>query len=64
MKYICSKCEKELTKARATSAIGKFSAIKEPIKLFTTKESSVMTPYVCSNCGYVEWYVEKPENFR
>ena len=52
-----------MTKAKATSAMGTFSAMKEPVKHFTSKESSTLTPYVCSKCGYTEWYVENPENF-
>lgn len=64
MEVSCPKCKTIMTRARATSAIGKFSAVKEPVQHFTTKESSQMLPFVCSECGYVEWYVEKPENFK
>lgn len=63
MRYNCPKCKCLMTKSRATSAIGKFSAIKEPIRYFSTKESSPIIPYVCSNCGLVEWYVEEPNKF-
>jgi len=62
--YNCSKCKSNLTKSRATSVVGKFSAIKEPVKNFTTKENSPLVPYVCSNCGLVEWYVDNPERFK
>jgi predicted nucleic-acid-binding Zn-ribbon protein len=64
MNVICPKCNTIMTKSRATSAIGKFAAIKEPVKNFTTKESSALIPHVCSKCGYTEWYVEDPENFE
>jgi hypothetical protein len=64
MTHQCPKCSLDMTSSRATSAIGKFSAIKEPVKNFTTKESSPLIPYVCSKCGLTEWYVEKPENFK
>jgi hypothetical protein len=53
-----------MTRSRATSAVGKFSAIKEPIKYFKTTESSPLIPYVCSNCGITEWYVEEPHKFK
>jgi len=53
-----------MTKSRASSLSGKLTLIKEPIKYFTTKESSIVIPYVCSQCGLVEWYVDKPQNFN
>lgn len=64
MEHKCPKCNILMTKSRATSAIGEFSAIKEPVKNFTTKESSPLIPFVCSECGLTEWYVERPENFK
>lgn len=64
MEYLCPKCSTKMTECRASSFMGKFSAIKFPIKYLTTKESSELIPYVCSNCGHVEWYVEKPDNFK
>jgi hypothetical protein len=59
----CTKCKEVSMKARASSLAGKLTLIKEPVKYFTTKESSIVTPYVCPKCGLVEWYVDKPENF-
>ena len=64
MQYLCPKCNIILTKCTVTSSLGKFSAVKLPIKHFTTKESSDIFPYVCSECGYIELYVEKPGNFK
>ena len=64
MNVICPKCNTIMTKAIATSAIGKFSAIKETVIYFTTKESSQLIPHVCSKCGYTEWYVMNPEKFK
>jgi hypothetical protein len=63
MEINCPKCNEKMRKARTTSLGGKLSLVKEPIKYFTTKESSPLNPYVCSKCGYVEWYVEFPQNF-
>lgn len=64
MERKCPKCSGILIKCVATSSMGKFCAVKLPIKHFTTKESSELNPFVCLYCGYTEWYVEKPENFR
>jgi predicted nucleic-acid-binding Zn-ribbon protein len=64
MEHLCPKCNTALTKCITTSTTGKFSAIKLSVKYFTAKESSELFPYVCSTCGYTEWYVEKPENFK
>lgn len=33
-------------------------------KIFTTKETSKIFAFVCSNCGYTEWYAEKAENLK
>ncbi|AUG56820.1 hypothetical protein HVS_04400 [Acetivibrio saccincola] len=64
MNINCLKCNNKMTKSRASSLSGKLTLIKEPIKYFTTKESSIVIPYVCSQCGLVEWYVDKPQNFN
>ena len=64
MKVACPKCNTTMTKARASGSLGKFSAIKVPVKNFISGESSPLILYVCSECGYVEWYVAKPENFK
>ena len=64
MKVTCPKCNTLMTKSRATSGLGKFSAIKEPVKYFVSGESSPLIPYVCSKCGFTEWYVEKPKFFE
>ena len=64
MEKTCAKCNAVLTRCVATSAAGKFSAIKEPVKNFTNKESSELRPYVCADCGYTEWYVDEPEHFK
>lgn len=64
MEHTCPKCGTPLTKCVAAGAVGKFSAVKSPVRNFTTKESSPLLPFVCPACGYVEWYVETPENFK
>jgi hypothetical protein len=60
LEHQCPKCNIVMTRTRAT---GKLSAIKEPIKNFTTKFSPLI-PFVCSNCGLTDWYVEEPYKFK
>ncbi len=62
----CLKCETILTKCIAIhGGDGNFVAYKEPYTdLQNRKTATEMHPYICSNCGYVEWYVDKPENFK
>lgn len=64
MKYSCRKCNEVLTKCLASGGISNFSVMKLPIKVFSTKETSRIFPFVCSNCGYIEWYAEKSENLK
>lgn len=64
MIHLCPKCNTLLIKCMATGVISKFSAVKLPEKVFGAKETSELFPYVCPVCGYAEWYVEKPENFK
>ena len=63
MEKKCTQCATVLTKSKATSALGVFSAMKEPVKYFTKEESSELHPYVCSNCGLTQWYVDEPQKF-
>ena len=51
----CSKCDSTLIKARIQSSPGTVGVNKTP--------SSVLIPYVCSSCGYVNFYVEEPGKF-
>lgn len=64
MEYSCPKCNFKLTKCIATGTVSHFCATKLPEKVFTTKETSKLFPYVCSNCGYTVWYVEEPKLFK
>ena len=61
----CVKCKTVLTKCKAFAGGGKFAAYKEPYTDLQNRATETeMHPYICSNCGYVEWYVENPEKFR
>jgi predicted nucleic-acid-binding Zn-ribbon protein len=60
----CIKCETILTNSFLDSlGASNFSVIKKSVKLFLNKKSA-FSPFVCSKCGYIEWYVNKPENFK
>lgn len=52
MEYSCSKCNGILIKCIATGGIKNFSVSKLPKKIFATKETSNVFPFVCSTCGY------------
>jgi hypothetical protein len=62
MEKICPKCNTSLKKCILFGAESKLSAVL-PGKSFT-EGSSALIPYVCSTCGYTEWYVKKPEQFK
>jgi hypothetical protein len=59
---ICSKCESVMIESKLDS---------DPIRIYkadvkpNAKTMSNITPcYVCSNCGFLDFYVEEPEKFR
>lgn len=62
----CIKCETILTKCVAVEACGRFIVhkVKDPIKNSKVNNIVGLCLYVCSNCGYVEWYVDNPENYK
>ncbi|MGG1215909.1 acetyltransferase [Priestia endophytica] len=61
----CIKCNSELTKAHISGIQGEFEINKKPRGFF--KDSPIyskVSSYVCSECGYLEFYVEQPEKFK
>jgi predicted nucleic-acid-binding Zn-ribbon protein len=61
----CSKCGNELTRAYISGIQGEFQINKEPRGFFTDSQIySKVSPYVCSNCGYLEFYVVHPDKFK
>ena len=61
----CNKCGNELTRAYISGIQGEFQINKEPRGFFTDSQIySKVSPYVCSNCGYLEFYVEHPDKFK
>ncbi len=60
----CSKCDSTLTKARIQSSPGTVGINKTPSRVLNNNSNySELVPYVCSSCGYVDFYVEDPEKF-
>ncbi len=54
----CSKCGNVLTRAYISGIQGEFQINKEPRGFFTDSPIySKVSPYVCSKCGYIEFYV-------
>jgi hypothetical protein len=60
----CSKCDSALTKARIQSSPGTVGINKTPSRVLNNNHNySELIPYVCSSCGYVDFYVEEPRKF-
>lgn len=62
MEYKCLKCNTDLVASQITSAVTLVIS-KKPLKRLGRLESEAF-PYVCPNCGYIEWYVNEPEKFK
>ncbi|MFJ7755833.1 hypothetical protein ACQKGI_21585 [Peribacillus muralis] len=61
----CSKCGNELTRAYISGIQGKLQINKEPRGFFSDGPIySEVSPYVCSKCGYIEFYVDQPDLFK
>lgn len=61
----CIKCNNELMKCETGDGI-KGILVKNPTGngLFTNKKHTIVHPYVCFQCGYTEWYAEKPSQLQ
>ncbi|XIG85405.1 hypothetical protein C1N86_08620 [Priestia aryabhattai] len=60
----CSKCDSTLTKARIQSSPGTVGVNRTPTSVLNNNHNySELIPYVCSSCGYVDFYVEEPGKF-
>jgi len=60
----CSKCDSTLTRARIQSSPGTVGVNKIPSSVLNNNHNySELIPYVCSSCGYVDFYVEEPGKF-
>lgn len=60
----CSKCDSSLTKARIQSSPGTVGINKTPSRVLNNNHHySELIFYVCSSCGYVDFYVEEPRKF-
>lgn len=55
----CSKCGQTLTKCYIDWNNLKLFVKKSPPKIFA--KNIELEPFVCSNCGYTEWYANNPE---
>lgn len=61
----CIKCNNELTEAYISGIQGEFEINKKPRGFL--KDSPIyskVSSYVCSKCGYLEFYVDQPEKFK
>ena len=57
----CLKCESEMIKCYVADGL-KGLLVKNPEgdRLFSNKKHTNINPYVCSNCGFAEWYADEP----
>jgi predicted RNA-binding Zn-ribbon protein involved in translation (DUF1610 family) len=65
MEHVCPKCDHLLTRCSAPieGSTGP-ELVVEPRKFFRRSKAAFATPYVCTNCGYIEWYVADPAKLR
>lgn len=61
MTKICVKCSNELIKAYIKGLQGELGVGKKSNGIFIGLSYSEVSPYVCSNCGYIEFYLEGKE---
>jgi ribosomal protein S27AE len=62
----CPKCQTAMTQGYPNMPVqkeGKLVVFKEPVKALGPNVGSPLTAYVCSRCGFVEWYADHPERF-
>lgn len=67
MEYICSKCNTVMQESNLDS-YGPFRIYKKTDKKGLlgpkTSEMSDINIFVCSSCGYIEFYAKNPEKFK
>ncbi|MFC3885998.1 hypothetical protein ACFOU2_21970 [Bacillus songklensis] len=61
MDKVCGKCNTKLIKAHIKGLHGEFGVSKKSSGIFVGFSYSKASPYVCPNCGYVEFYLEEKE---
>jgi RNase P subunit RPR2 len=66
MDRICPKCQTPMTQARPHIPMqpsGKLTAFKEPVSAFGHNVGSTLSVFICSSCGFAEFYADHPEGF-
>lgn len=61
MKKTCNKCSSELIKGYIKGLQGEFGVSKKSSGIFIGLNYSEVSPYICTNCGYIEYYLEGKE---
>lgn len=58
----CEKCGSKLIKCFIDNGF-KGLIVKNPEgdRFLSNKKNTTVNPYICSNCGFAEWYAEEPE---
>ncbi|SDL85966.1 hypothetical protein [Sediminibacillus halophilus] len=59
----CLKCGDKIIKCYVDDGL-KGLLVKNPDgdRLFSNKKNTNINPFICTNCGFAEWYADKPED--
>ncbi|RWZ58572.1 hypothetical protein EQV77_06290 [Halobacillus fulvus] len=61
----CPKCQGERVKCYVDQGLkGLLVKNAEGDKLFGNKKNTRINPLVCTDCGWVEWYADEPQNLK
>lgn len=62
---ICVKCGNQMIKCYVADGF-KGLLVKNPEgdSLFSNKKHTNINPFICTDCGCVEWYAEDPEKLK
>ncbi|GAA0732131.1 hypothetical protein [Clostridium oceanicum] len=61
MKHYCPKCNGELKKGmlcKIPMTAVPFVKFNYDVETFNSSDEPIISPYVCRECGYVEWYID------
>ncbi|MCA0970899.1 hypothetical protein LCM20_09880 [Halobacillus litoralis] len=62
---ICEKCEGDMVKCYVDQGMrGILVKNADGDKLFSNKKNTRINPFVCGDCGWVEWYADEPGKIR
>lgn len=60
MNHNCPKCNNPMKESRLLTYGNVFNLTAEPEELICHKKTPIQS-YVCTNCGYIEFYAKNPQ---